>query len=179
MRNTNAVTPQTSTFGSQTIRGRNGSHTVCWGGNISVCWGGYEHTPDENNVGKQHSMHHPPPPHTHTKSELKMRKALSDLINARYATLSLSLCKFKVGKLSWPGLYKDVRVQHNVRSWKTPAEQEQEVRWQEAASRSCRCNCPLSRSLPHLCSGQTQTHRHQTSLKGSYDVISECYKLRR
>ncbi len=156
MRNTNAVTPQISTFGlannseEETVHTRSAGVEIFRSAGVDmnthlmrIMW--------ENNI--------PCPPHTHTKSELKMRKALSDLINARHA---LSLCKFKVGKLSWPGLYKDVRVQHNVRSWKTPAEQE--VTWQEAASRSCRCNCPLSRSLPHLCSGQTQkllpSHKH-------------------
>jgi len=45
----------------------------------------------ENNI--------PCTPHTHTKSELKMRKALSDLINARYA-LSL-FANLKWGSLEF------------------------------------------------------------------------------
>lgn len=169
--NANAVTPQTSTFSSQTIRGRKSSHTVCWGGN--------KHTHDEkvlNNVGNTTFQACFPPTLKLswisdeeciewlykrtlwvTHSELSYALSLSLFANLKWGSyLNLGFIKTLEFSVTWEAL-------RSTNGWKTPAEQEQEVTWQEVASRSC-CNCPLSRSPPHLCSSQTQTllpnHKH-------------------
>lgn len=134
--NTNAVTPQTSIFSSQTIRGRNSSHTICWGGN--------EHTDDEkvqNNVGKTtfQALTHWIWMCAPLQTEYLMRKALSDfMIDKRMLMIHTSRTQLHslFAKLKWEsslnlGFTKMLELSGVQTAGKPLAEQE--VMWQEAA----------------------------------------------